>query len=96
MLFRSYAAPLDTVFNGWGGRAALTWDQHQLELRASEVFTHFVAFNGAPDGTIAMEPVTHATDGFNLLARGVENTGVRILEPFEVLAGDFTLQLHAL
>ena len=92
----AYAAPLDIVFNGWGGRAALTWDQHRLELTASDVFTHFVAFNGAPDGTIAMEPVTHATDGFNLLARGVKNTGVRILEPLEILSGDFTLQLHAL
>lgn len=92
----AYAAPLDTVFNGWGGRAALTWDQHRLELTASEAFTHFVAFNGAPDGTIALEPVTHATDGFNLLARGVENTGVRILEPLEELTGNFTLQLHAL
>ena len=92
----AYAAPLDTVFNGWGGRAALTWDQHQLELTASPVFTHFVAFNGAPDGTIALEPVTHATDGFNLLARGVENTGVRILEPLKELSGDFALQLHAL
>ena len=92
----AYAAPLDTVFNGWGGRAALSWDQHRLELRASPVFTHFVAFNGAPDGTIALEPVTHATDGFNLLARGVQNTGVGILEPNEKLSGDFTLQLHAL
>ncbi len=92
----AYAAPLDTVFNGWGGRAALTWDQHRLELTASDVFTHFVAFNGAPDGTIALEPVTHATDGFNLLARGVEHTGVRILEPLEELSGDFALQLHAL
>ena len=90
------AAPLDTVFSGWGGRAALTWDQHCLELTASDVFTHFVAFNGAPDGTIALEPVTHATDGFNLLARGVENTGVRILEPLEELTGEFALQLHAL
>jgi aldose 1-epimerase len=92
----AYAAPLDTVFNGWGGRAALIWDQHRLELIASDVFTHFVAFNGGPDGTVALEPVTHATDGFNLLARGVENTGVRILEPLEELTGDFTLQLHAL
>ncbi len=92
----AYAVPLDTVFSGWGGRAALTWDQHRLELTASEAFTHFVAFNGAPDGTIALEPVTHATDGFNLLARGVQHTGVRILEPLEELSGDFALQLHAL
>ena len=92
----AYAAPLDTVFDGWAGRAALIWDEHRLELTASEVFTHFVAFNGAPDGTIALEPVTHATDGFNLLARGVEETGVQILEPNKILSGDFALQLHAL
>jgi aldose 1-epimerase len=91
----AYAVPLDTVYNGWNGVAALSWETHRLELRASEVFTHFVAFNGAPDATIAMEPVTHATDGFNLMARGVPNTGVRVLEPGETLSGEFSLFLEA-
>jgi aldose 1-epimerase len=34
-----------------------------------------------------VEPVSHVNDGFNLLDRGVAQTGVRILEPGERLAG---------
>jgi len=42
---------------------------------------------------VALEPVTHATDGFNLLSQGWENTGVRVLEPGEKLAGSLRLTL---
>lgn len=92
----AYAQPLDTVYNGWDGHATVTWDAHRLEISATPLFTHFVAFNGAPDGTLALEPVSHATDGFNLMARFVPDTGVRVLEPGERLEGEFALQLVTL
>ncbi|NJK45602.1 MAG: aldose 1-epimerase [Pleurocapsa sp. SU_196_0] len=91
----AYEQPLDTVFNGWNGAATLRWETHRLILHASDVFTHFVAFNGAPDATIALEPITHATDGFNLMARGVSDTGVRVLEAGERLRGTVTIRLEA-
>ena len=34
-----------------------------------------------------VEPVSHANDGFNLAARGVAGTGVRVLQPGETLRG---------
>jgi len=55
-------------------------------LEADPVFEHLVVFT-APDGTLALEPVTNATDGFNLYARGIQGTGVRVLQPEENLAG---------
>jgi aldose 1-epimerase len=90
----AYAAPIDMVFNGWDGLASLTWETHRLTMHASEIFSHFVAFNGAPDATIAMEPVSHATDGFNLMSRGVPETGVRVLEVGETMSGEFSLILE--
>jgi aldose 1-epimerase len=90
----AYGQPLDTVFNGWDGAATLQWETHRLVLHASDVFTHFVAFNGAPDATIALEPITHATDGFNLMARGVSDTGVRVLAAGERLSGSVTIRLE--
>jgi aldose 1-epimerase len=91
----AYAQNLDTVYNGWDGNATLQWASHRLVMRSSSIFTHFIAFNGAPDGTIALEPITHATDGFNLVARGVEGTGVHVLETAESIAGTVTLRLEA-
>lgn len=48
-------------------------------------FSHLVIFT-APDSSLTLEPVTHVTDGFNLLAKDVEETGVVALEPQEISA----------
>jgi aldose 1-epimerase len=40
-----------------------------------------------------VEPVSHANDGFNLMARGIEGTGVQVLEPGQTLAGNVTFRL---
>jgi aldose 1-epimerase len=78
--------PLNHVFGSWNGTAMLEYDTSILKLKASEVFSHLCVF-AAPDGTLAVEPISHCTDGFNLFARGVQNTGVQILEPGEKLRG---------
>ena len=42
---------------------------------------------------MALEPVTHATDGFNLMSQGWDSTGVRVLEPGEGISGRLRLRL---
>lgn len=81
------------VYGGWDGEAQLTWPGAEVgvTLRCDPVFSHLVLFT-APDGTLGIEPVTHATDGFNLRDRGVADTGVRVLEPGERLMGTVTLE----
>lgn len=83
---------LNHLYGGWDGRASLEWPGSGLrvEMICGAVFSHLVVFT-APDGSLAVEPVTHATDGFNLMARGVEGTGVKVLEPGETMAGTVTL-----
>ena len=71
-------------------RAGSGW---QMKLEADPIFSHFVVFT-APDGTIALEPVSNATDGFNLHARGIPNVGIRELEPGETMRGSITLRLE--
>jgi aldose 1-epimerase len=96
----SQAKPLndfgvDHVYQGWNGKAALTWDDAVLHLEATDIFSHFVVFTGAPDQSIALEPITHATNAFNLAAQGIQNTGHRILEPQEELSGEIQMRLES-
>jgi aldose 1-epimerase len=89
---------IDNVYNDWDGVTTFEWtgSGYGLRIEGDPIYTHFVVFNGDPDGTVALEPVSHCTDGFNLLAQGVPNTGVRILAPGEVLAGAMRLKLEKL
>lgn len=86
---------LNHLYGGWDGRASLEWPDSglRLEMTCNAVFSHLVVFT-APDGSLAVEPVTHATDGFNLMAKGVEGTGVQVLEPGETMAGTVTLSVR--
>jgi aldose 1-epimerase len=86
---------IDGVFNGFTGSATLAWPGSgwQMKLEADPIFSHFVVFT-APDGTLALEPVSNATDGFNLHARGIPNVGVRELEPGQTMTGSITLRLE--
>jgi aldose 1-epimerase len=86
---------IDGVYNGFVGLATLAWpgSGYAMKLEADPIFSHFVVFT-APDHTLALEPVSNATDGFNLHARGVPNVGVRELEPGETMTGSITLRLE--
>ncbi len=86
--------PLDHVFAGWNGVLRLEWPGSgwSLELQADSIFSHLVVFT-APDGSVALEPVSHATDGFNLMAQGHQDTGVRVLEPGGRIAGTVRMTL---
>ncbi len=88
-----YAQPIDCAFAGWDGLAELTWPDTglSLQLRADPVFGHFVVYNGAADGTLALEPVSHATDACNLAERGIAGTGLQVLAPGQTLRGRITL-----
>ena len=87
---------VDNVYNDWDGLATLEWvgSGYRLRIEGDKIYSHFVAFNGDPDGSIALEPVSHCTDGFNLLAQGVANTGVNILKPGETMSGAMRLKLE--
>ena len=79
----------DHAYGGWDGHATLSWpgSPYRLTMTANPVFSHLVVFT-APDGSIAIEPVSHATDAINLHERGVTGTGFTVLQPGETLRGE--------
>ncbi|WP_102128286.1 aldose 1-epimerase [Deinococcus planocerae] len=77
---------VDRVYTAWDGVARLDWEERSLILTADSVYSHLVVFT-APDGSLALETVSHATDAFNLAARGVGGVDLRTLAPGQSLAG---------
>ena len=84
---------IDQTYAAWDGVARLDWGVRSLVLTADTVYSHLVVFT-APDGSLALEPVTHATDAFNLAARGVGGTDMRTLAPGQSLAGTARITLE--
>ncbi|EYB69640.1 aldose 1-epimerase [Deinococcus phoenicis] len=84
---------IDRTFTAWDGLARLDWGARSVLLTADNVYSHLVVYT-APDGSLALEPVTHATDAFNLAAQGVSGTDMRTLEPGQSLAGTARITLE--
>ena len=84
---------IDRTYTAWDGVAHLDWGTRSLTLTADGVFSHLVVYT-APDGSLALEPTTHATDAFNLVAQGVGGTDMRVLAPGQSLAGAVRLTLE--
>jgi aldose 1-epimerase len=86
---------LDHCFGGWDGRAELHWPETDLTLliEAAPPLGHLVIYVPPGADSFCIEPVSHVNDGFNLLERGVEGTGVRILAPGEALGAAIRLRV---
>ncbi|MCC2665447.1 MAG: hypothetical protein K0S35_3369 [Geminicoccaceae bacterium] len=83
------AVEVDNCFGGWDGAAQIHWPESALTLAiaAEPLFGHLVVYVPAGRDFFCVEPASHVNDGFNLLERGVEGTGVRVLAPGERVAG---------
>ncbi len=80
---RNADEPIRLVYADWG---------LEIQMTATPVFQHVILFT-APDGTLAVEPQSNANDGFNLLADGVEGSGVFVLQPGETISGEVRLRV---
>jgi aldose 1-epimerase len=88
---------LDICCHGYGGNGHIAWPESgvQLEFDCSDACSHLVLYN--PDKPyFAVEPVTNANNGVNLLAQGDPTSGVTVLEPGESLEATFTLRVEAI
>jgi len=80
-------AHVDHCFTGWAGTARLAWPDLVVDLHADAAFGHLVIASPLAAGECAVEPVSHANDGFNRAAVGNTDTGVRVLAPGQRLGG---------
>jgi aldose 1-epimerase len=89
---------MDNGFGGWSGEATIHWPESGLTLAIEAdpaLFRHLVVFIPPGLDFFCVEPVSNANDGFNLFERGVEGTGVRVLEPGESLRGEVRFRVVA-
>ncbi len=89
---------VDRTYTAWDGIVRLDWSAdgepaRALVQTADNVYSHLVVFT-APDGNLALEPVSHATDAFNLAAQGVAGVDMRVLSPGQSLAGTARITLE--
>jgi len=94
---RSLDVPLDSCFVGWNGRATLRWPRSgvSVDVEASPAFGHVILYSPPGEPFFALEPVTNANDGFNLLADGQADTGVVVLDAGEALEGEVRFRVTA-
>jgi aldose 1-epimerase len=88
---------LDHCFAGWCGAARLRWPATGVEVvvEGSPALGHLVVFTPPGKPFFAVEPVSHANNGFNLFDAGHAGTGVRVLEPGETLVATLRLLVIA-
>lgn len=84
---------IDRCYAAWDGLARLDWGVRALTLTADNVYSHLIVYT-APDGSLALEPVTHATDAFNLAAQGIGGVDMRTLAAGQSLAGTARVTLE--
>lgn len=84
---------LDHCFAGWNRQALVHWPGTGMTARieAEASMEHIVVYSPKGKEFFALEPVTNANDGFNLLAKGDANCGVVILNPGESLTASFRM-----
>ncbi len=84
---------IDACFVGYDGDGVIAWPDSGVELRlsCSATCSHLVLYNPPGRPYFAVEPVTNANDGVNLLARGDQTSGIRVLAPGQTLQAGLTL-----
>ena len=89
--------PLNHCYAGWDGRAVIHWPRAGVTLRleAEAPLRHLVLFAPAGQAFFAVEPVTNATNGFNLHAAGLPGSGTLVLAPGQAAAAAFHMTLSA-
>ncbi len=83
---------IDHCFSGWDRHALLDYPTHRVVLTASEPCSNIVVY--APNdgrGFIAMEPVSNTNNAFAMAARGVTDTGMRMLAPGATFSVSMTI-----
>jgi len=85
----------DTCFAGWNHRAKLRWPKSEVtgEIESDASLGHIILFTPPAEPFFALEPVSNANNGFNLLAKGLTDAGVKVLQSDEALVAGFRLRL---
>lgn len=64
-----------------------------LEMYADALFKHILVYTPPGESAVAVEPMTNASDGFNLYADDIPGSGVFVMEPGESVSGEVRFRL---
>ncbi|MFP6665565.1 MAG: aldose 1-epimerase [Deltaproteobacteria bacterium] len=90
------SAGFDTCFTGWDGHAELHWPGSGVTaaIDCDKPLRHMVLFTPPGESFFALEPVSNANNGFNLLADGIDGSGVVVLEAGATMAANFRVHVR--
>ena len=88
---------IDNGFSGWDGKAEIVWPEFGARLRiaADADLPNVVIYAPADGDFVCVEPASMVADGFNKLAQGETETGVRTLAPGEIFAARIRFDIEA-
>jgi len=77
------AVELDNAFTGWSGRGRIVWPEQgrALDMLADAPLRFLVVYTPAGAPWFCAEPVSNATDAFNLADAGRPDTGMIVIAP---------------
>jgi len=65
-----------------------------VDMKADDLLSHVVVYLPKGAGFFAVEPVSHANDGFTLFAKGVPGVGLFTVAPGATTTAEFTLTIR--
>lgn len=88
---------LDNVLTGWTGVATVRWPERDAEvvMTAEDPLRFLVVYSPPDEDYFCAEPVSNATDAFNLVNAGRTDTGMLVLEPGAELSSRISLAPRA-
>ena len=83
------------VYDGWNRTAELHWPSLRMRATMSSegVLDRLLLFSPADRDVVCVEPISNLPDGFNLLAAGRTDSGVRRLEPGDSIDGTMRITM---
>ncbi|MCL2673174.1 MAG: hypothetical protein FWF01_02150 [Alphaproteobacteria bacterium] len=75
----------DACFGGFDGKIEITYPSHRIRLNvaAKGDCSHVTLYTPADKKWVCIEPMTNATDAFNLASAGVSGTGIKTIQDGE-------------
>lgn len=89
-------AVFDTCFGGFNKNASILYPElgTSVSIEADEMFGHIILYAPRGKNYFCLEPVSNATNAFNLAANGSIGTGMKSIGPNQKISGQITLTVR--
>ncbi|MBR6729911.1 MAG: aldose 1-epimerase [Alphaproteobacteria bacterium] len=89
-------AVFDTCFGGFNGNASILYPELGISvaMQTDEIFGHSILYSPRGKNYFCFEPVTNATNAFNLAANGSIGTGMKSIGPNQKISGSISLTVR--